>query len=149
MSVSAVNVRDVRGDIARGYKQTEKNRHSIQVYKSNKVASTETDTGITLFNLPGNSLVIDAFVHVTTAFDASGSSAAATATLVVANDTLSETVWDANLVGMQSTGSKFATSAGIVMPDSGGSVVLLPVMGTTTAGQLEVYVEILQPENLL
>lgn len=147
MTVSAVNIRDITHDVFHGAYQTERNRREVQVFKSNAVAYTETDTAITLFNLPANTLIVAAYVHVTTAFDASGTSAAATATLVVQD--AAQTIWDANLVGLQSTGSKLSTDIGIKVGSTGGSLQLLTTLGTTTAGQLEVYVEVVQPETLL
>lgn len=112
-------------------------------YKSGSVASTDT-TSINLLELPGNSLVVNAFVYVTTAFEASGASTAATATLTIPNDTGgTETIWDAAAVGLQATGAHWATGVAVV-PSSGGYVVLAYSPQTTTVGALEVYVEVVQ-----
>ena len=112
-------------------------------FESGQVLFSDT-TSVNLIELPGNSLVVSAFVHVSTAFDASGSSAAATATLTVPNDTGGvDTIYDAANVGLQATGAHWATGVAVV-PSAGGYLILAYTPGTTTAGALEVYVEVVQ-----
>lgn len=121
----------------------------VEVYKSSPVLYTDT-TSVNLFELPPYSVVVGAWVNVTSAFDASGTSVAATATITVQNDTGTETIWDAANVGLQATGFKAATGPlGTVLPASGGFVALAYTPSTTTVGALEVYVEVLQIQDLV
>lgn len=105
--------------------------------KSDTVGFADT-TAVELFELPENVLVIAADVRVTTAFDGTGTSAAATATITIPNDTGTEVLWDAGALGLNSTGFKPSTAMGIT-PSSGGMLILNYTPNTTTAGQLEVY----------
>lgn len=116
---------------------TELIRRVPVVRKSASVTYTDT-TAVNLFELPENVLVLKADVRVTTAFDASGTSAAATATITMPNDTGTETLFDSAETLLQSTGFKPSTAIGIT-PSSGGLVILNYTPGTTTAGALEVY----------
>lgn len=137
--------------LAPGKGVTEALRHTSQVYKSDNVGFADTTT-VNLFELPGSAVIIDLFVHVTSVFDPSSGTAgaAATASITVPNDTGTQTVWNAEGTKLQSTGSTFASVAlGVVVPDSGGFIAMSYTPGTTTAGQLEVYVVLAQPDTLL
>lgn len=103
------------------------------------------DTAVNLFEVPGNILIRALQVNIITAFDASGTSAAATGTITVPCDTGTFTVFDAANTLLQTVTTdqyKPSTNAGwIKTPDSGGFVIFSLEPGTTTAGQLEVYME--------
>lgn len=119
-------------------------RRQAEWYKTNSIAFSDT-SALNLFEVPGNSILLDAFVRVTTAFDASGTSAAATATITVPNDTGTEVIWDADAVDLQASGMKVATGAlAIAMPATGGFITMAYTAGTTTAGAMEVYIQLLQ-----
>lgn len=105
-------------------------------------------TAVNLFELPGNVLVKEANVRVTTAFDPSGTSAAATLTITMPNDTGTETLFNATNTLLQSTGFKPSTTMGVT-PSSGGYIILNYTAGTTTAGQLEVYLSYVEFDNEL
>src|SRR5512147_589057 len=99
-----------------GYGMSELVRRVGQWHKSGSVLFSDTGTALNLFELPGNSIVTRLLVRVTEAFDASGSAAAATATITVPNDTGTETMWDAANVGLQSTGFILSTFPACVLP---------------------------------
>ena len=124
-------------NLALGYGMTELIRRLPLVVKSDVVTFADT-AAINLIELPGNALILNAQVRVTTAFDASGTSAAATATLTVPNDTGTETLFDAANAILQSTGFKPATTLALT-PASGGFAILNLTPGTAGAGALEVY----------
>lgn len=123
-------------------------RRATHWIKSNAIAYSESSGAINIIELPGNVVVVSALIHVSTVFDASGTSAAATATLTVPNDTGTETLWDANLTQLQSSGFHPASAIGKV-PSSGGYAIFTYTPGSTTAGQAEVYLEVLQLEDRL
>lgn len=110
------------------------------------------DTSVNLFELEGGELILDIHVKVNTAFEASGTSAAATGTITVPGDTGAITVFDAGGTLLQ-----IATTAGLApdtvgaidVPDSGGFVTALIAPGSTTAGQFEVYMTYLPKAGLL
>jgi hypothetical protein len=132
-----------------GARATEHLRRSAEWWKSDAILYTDTTT-INLFEIPGNSIVMNMYVHVTTAFDASGSSAAATATITVPNDTGTITLFDASTIMLQTTGPNWSTGEkGTVVPASGGYIIMTYTPGTTTKGQCEVYVEVVQLEDRL
>jgi hypothetical protein len=116
-------------------------RRSAQWIKSDSVAY-DGDTTVDLFELPGNSLVVNTLVQIQTAFDASGSAAAAAVTITVPNDTGTETVFNGDSTNtlLQSTGFKAATGYAL-LPASGGLVQANLEPGTTTGGAFEVYME--------
>lgn len=124
-------------NLARGFGMTELIKRQPLVVKSDAVTFADT-AAINLIELPGNALIINAQVRVTTAFDASGTSAAATATLTVPNDTGTETLFDAANTLLQATGFKPATTLALT-PASGGYAILNLTPGTAGAGALEVY----------
>ena len=129
-------------------------RRVAQWHKSNAVAYTESSGAINLFEIPGNSIVLRTGIHITTAFDASGSAAAATGTITVPNDTGTEIIWDALITKLQSTGYSPSTMEGVVVPSSGGMVIFnyttsTSGVSTNTKGQFEVYLEYVQLENRL
>jgi hypothetical protein len=123
--------------------QTEVNRRIGQFWRSDLVEYDDTTT-VNVFSIPGNVMVVGGFVQVVSAFDASGSSAAATATLTVPNDTGTETIFNAANTALQSSGLHPCTAFAIT-PDSGGDVALSYTAGTTTAGSLYVYLEVIDP----
>ncbi len=102
------------------------------------------DTGtINLFELPGNTLVTDIRVLPTTAFDASGSSAAATVTVTMPCATGTVTLYDAASTKLQLTTMTIGTVNDIT-PASGGLVIATYTAGTTTVGQANVYLSYIQ-----
>jgi len=123
--------------IAPGFGMTEIIKRMPLVVKSDAVGFGDT-AAINLIELPGNSLILDARVNVTTAFDASGTSAAATATLTVPNDTGAFVLFDSNLTQLQTVGLYSATALTRVSA-SGGFAILNLTPGTAVAGSLEVY----------
>lgn len=124
-------------NIAPGFGMTELIKRLPLAVKSDAVTFADT-AAINLIELPGSALIVDAQVRVTTAFDASGTSAAATATLTVPNDTGTETLFDAANTLLQTTGFKPATTLALT-PASGGYAILNLTPGTAAAGALEVY----------
>ncbi len=122
-------------------------KQSIKAAKSDAVAFGDTSP-INLIELPGNVAVLGGYVYVETAFDASGTSAAATVTLAMPNDTGTETLYDASTIGLQSTGMK-AFTAWAVTPASGGYVAATYTAGTTTAGSFRIYLQYVQEDDTL
>lgn len=120
-------------------------RRSPHWVKSDAVAFDDT-TAINLFEIPGNCLVTDVVVRVTTAFDASGTSALSSANITVPNDTGTETV--ISLADLTATGF-FPSTMMAVTPSSGGYVIMNYTANTTTAGGLEVYMSYVQYEDQL
>lgn len=114
--------------------------HGVRMAKSSSVAYNDT-TSVVLFNVPADTLIVGAYIFVTTAFDASGDSAApATATITVPNDTGgTDTIWDSATALLQATGVYPATAMAYV--SASGNVILAYTAGTTTAGALTVYLE--------
>lgn len=148
MAITTAVVPTLAGDIARGVRQTEYNRRGSQWYKSEAIAFNG-DTTNAAFSLPGDCLIIGGFVDVTAAYDASGTSTAATATITVPNDSGgTETLYDAANVGLQATGLHPATLA-VAMPSSGGDVTVLLDPATSTVGSFVVYIEVVQMDSLL
>jgi len=137
MAATVKNIKRVPA-VVPGAGMTEVTRRGEHWIKSDAVAYGDTSP-VLLMEVPGNVLITDAYVRVKTAFDASGTSAAATAVLTVPNDTGAETIFDSNLLALQATGFHRATG-GALTPDSGGYIQLTYTAGTTTAGALEVYV---------
>lgn len=122
-------------------------RRSEKWLKSDAIAFGDT-TPMNLVELPGNVLITGGFVSVETAFDASGTSAAATATLTVPNATGTLVLYDAASVGLQATGLHPCTAAELV-PSSGGFAIFNYTAGTTTAGQARVYLSYVTLEDKL
>lgn len=116
-----------------------------QVVKSDVVLFSDT-TAINLFELPGNALILSADVHVTTAFDASGTSALSLADITAPIGGGTETLWSSTT--LVSTGFYPSTTMAIT-PSSGGMLILNYTANTTTAGQLEVYLTYVQYEDKL
>jgi len=116
-------------------------------FKSDVITFADT-TAINLFELPGNVLVQEVDVRVTTAFDGTGTSASATATITIPNDTGTEVLWDAGASQLTATGFKPSTAMGVT-PASGGMLIMNYTPNTTTAGQMEVYVTYVQYESEL
>ncbi len=129
-------------------------RRAALWYKSAEVAYTEASGAINLFELPGNGIVLRAGVKVKTAFDASGTAAAATGTITVPNDTGTETVWDAGNTKLQSSGYSPSSIEGVKLPSSGGLVIFTyehssAGASTNTKGTFEVYIEYIERDDLL
>ena len=103
------------------------------------------DSAVNVFEVPGNILIRRIDVNVVTAYDASGTSAAATGTITVPGDTGAVTVWDAGGTKLQVAGTAEyspSTTAGLIKtPDSGGMVIFLQAPSTSTAGQVEIFME--------
>lgn len=124
-----------------GAGMTELARRSVQVIKSAQMLYSDTGT-VNILELPGNVLLLDAFVRVTAAFDGTGTSAAATATISVPGDTGAVVFYDAGALGLNTTGFKPSTGGFPDMtPASGGMVIVTYTANTTTAGALEVYLQ--------
>lgn len=127
-------------------------KHLPAIVRSEPV-NYNSDTTVNLFEVPGNIIIKALHVNVITAFDASGTSAAATGTIEVPGDTGAIVVWDANLTLLQTATTdqyKPSTNAGLIKtPDSGGMVTFNQTPGTTTAGQVEVYMEYFPNVDLL
>lgn len=129
-------------------------KHMEFTVKSDKV-NFNSDTNVTLFEVPGNIIITGLNVSVLTAFEASGASAAATATIEVPGSTGAVVAWDA---GATSTKLETATTAGmspdtigapIKVPSSGGVVAFKQAPGTTTTGQAEVYMSYIYDDTVL
>ncbi len=135
--VAVVKIAPTVPNIAPGFGMSELIKRIPLTVKSNSVTFADT-TAVNIIELPGNVLITGAQVRVTTAFDASGTSAAATATLTVPNDTGTEVLFDAANTILQSTGFKPATTLALV-PSSGGYAIVNLTPGTAVAGALEVY----------
>jgi len=121
-------------------------KHVPSIVRSD-VVDYDDDTSVNLFEVPGNVLIESLDINVVTAFDASGTSAAATGTITVPGDTGAVTVFDASTILFQATTTDVylpSTNTGpIKTPSSGGFVILNQAPGTTTAGQVEVYMRYL------
>lgn len=115
--------------------------------KSETIAFGDTSP-VNVFEIPGNVLVVGGLVDVITAFDASGTGAAATVTITVPNSTGTTTVYDASTSGLQTSGFK-AFSDYALTPASGGYIVATYTAGTTTAGSFQVYMAYVEPEDEL
>lgn len=117
-------------------------KHIHITVKSNSVLFSDTTAG-NLLELLGNEVIVHAQVDVTAAFDASGTSAAATATLTVPGATGAVTIWDAANLKLQTLTSDVlspSTNAGFIkVPASGGFLAFTFAPGTTTVGAFEVY----------
>lgn len=150
MAVQTFDIRPASPQIGYGEDvEAKAERREGRWYKSDAVAFGG-DTSNVLFRLPANSIVVGAFIAVETAFDASGTSAAATATVTVTNSTGSETIYDAANTGLQSSGLHPATAFCVISDTAAAPVVtLLLDPGTTTAGSVRVYIEVVQLEALL
>ena len=106
--------------------------------------SEASGAALSLIELPGNAIIVSGLIHVATAFDASGTSTRATAVLSVPVDSGAEIIWNSDSVAMQSSGFYTSTGVACKTPASGGFATLSYTPATTTAGQMEVYLEIIQ-----
>lgn len=149
MTVTTVTITNTPRSVP-GYGMSELVRRVAQWSKSGAVAYTEASGAINLFELPGNSIVLRVGINVTTAFDASGSAAAATGTITIPNDTGTIVAWDALITKLQSTGwSPDTLDGGTLLPSSGGMVIFNYTTSTSgtstnTKGSFECYIEYLQ-----
>lgn len=155
-AIQTFDIKPFRGHISpAGYRQTEFNRRESKWYKSDAVivasgAVSQGATTNTLFRLPNNCIVVGGFLSVETAFDASGTSVAASCTVTVTNGTGTETLFDAANTALQSTGLKPCTSATIVSDTTGAPVATLLIdPGTSVQGTVRVYLEVVPLEDLL
>lgn len=125
-----------------GFGMAELVKHMILAVKSDLV-NHDSDTTVNLFELRGGEVILGVYVNVKEAFEASGTSAAATATIEVPGDSSAVVAWSAAASQLQTisdTGMYPDTLAGpIHVPDSGGVVTFNQEPGTTTTGQVEVY----------
>lgn len=100
-------------------------------------------TPVIIAEFPAKAVYITrADLHVSTAFDASGASAAATCTITIPNSSGAQTIFDAALTKLQSTGVQPSTAVGITT-DTGGNLNIVYTAGTTTGGAAEIYIEYL------
>lgn len=109
----------------------------VPITVKNSFAFGDTGT-INLFELPGNVLVTDLDVLPTTAFDASGTSAAATVTITMPCATGSVQIYSSANTKLQLTTMSLG-GVKDVTPASGGLVIATYTAGTTTVGQANVY----------
>jgi len=121
-----------------GFGMAELLKHVNLTVRSAEVLFSDT-TVVNLIELPPNALITNAVINVTSAFDGTGTSAAATATLSVPNDSGALVIWDAGALGLGATGIASATVLAALVANSGGFAILNYTPGTTTAGALEVY----------
>lgn len=115
-------------------------RRTPQVVKSDAIGFGDT-AAINVFELPGNILVTNAWLHVTTDFDGSGTSAAPSATFSVPVATGAQIILNAAALSLVTTVGANASGPVCVVPASGGYGIVDYTAGTTTAGQFEVYME--------
>ncbi len=123
-------------------------RRSPLVVKSDAVGFGDTGT-VNLFELPGNIVVTNAWLHVTTDFDGSGTSAAPSATFSVPVATGAQVILSAAALSLVTTVGANASGPICVVPASGGFGILTYTAGTTTAGSLEVYMEYVDVADML
>lgn len=121
-----------------GQGMTEVVHRTPQIVKSDVISFGDT-AAISVFELPGNIAVTDAWLRVIADFDGSGTSASPTANFTVPVATGAQIVLDAvanslvTSIGAQSTGPI------AIIPASGGFGIVNYTPGTTTAGSFEVY----------
>lgn len=112
-----------------------------------------SDTAVNIFEVPGNIVITNLYVDIVTAYEASGTSAAATATIEVPGSSGAVIAWDAGNTRLQvftDTGLSPDSLAGpIKVPASGGMIVVKTDPGTTLTGQMEVYVRYIPDQTLL
>jgi hypothetical protein len=127
-------------------------KYQTLTVKSNRVLFSDT-TAINLIQFRGNELVLDAKINVTAAFDGTGTSAAATATISVPGSTGAVVIWDAGALGLGTLTSDFmlsSTNTGPVkVPASGGYLTVAYTPNTTTAGSFEIYLRYIPDESRL
>jgi|SaaInl7_200m_RNA_FD_contig_71_643176_length_2917_multi_8_in_0_out_0_4 hypothetical protein len=98
-------------------------------------------TPVIIAEFPNKAVYVTrADLHVSTAFEASGASAAATCTITIPNSSGAQTIFDAASTKLQSTGVQPSTAVGITT-DTGGNLNIVYTASTTTAGAAEIYVE--------
>lgn len=110
---------------------------AVRVRKSEQI-NFSSASSVDLFEIPANAIVLESYVNVKTAFDASGTSAAATATIEIPVSTGTLVIWDAGNTRLQSNVISQSTGFGIT-PSSGGVVKFLYDANSTTAGAAEVF----------
>ena len=105
--------------------------------------SGASTTPILLFELPAKKCLIKSIdVNVTTAFDASGTSPAATLTIAIPNSTGTLVVLDTSTSGLQTAPFVFSSSGKGVTTSTGGVINGTFTAATSgSAGAAEVYVE--------
>lgn len=142
----ATKVLPITPAVAPGFGMAELIQHLTAVVRSDQV-NFNSATLVSIFELPGDILIQELQVNIVTAYDASGTSVAASATIEIPCDTGALVVWDAGntrLQALTTSGMSPSTAAGWVhVPASGGTVDVKQEPGTTTAGALEVYLRYL------
>ncbi len=123
-----------------GQGMTEVVHRAPQVVKSAAILFSDTNA-INVFELPGNILVTNAWLHVTTDFDGSGTSAAPSATFSVPVATGAQVILDAPALSLTTVAAVSGSGPVCVIPDSGGFGIVSYTAGTTTAGQFEIYMQ--------
>jgi hypothetical protein len=121
-----------------GQGMTEVVHRTPQIVKSDVISFGDT-AAISVFELPGNILVTDAWLRVIADFDGSGTSAAPSATFSVPVATGAQIILDAAALSLVTTLGAVATGPVAVVPASGGFGIVNYTPGTTTAGSFEVY----------
>lgn len=115
-------------------------RRAPQIVKSGNILFSDT-AAINVFELPGNIAVLNAWIHVTTDFDGSGTSAAPSATFSVPVATGAQIIVNVPALSLVTIAGGQATGPLAIVPASGGFGIVDYTPGTTTAGQMEVFME--------
>lgn len=123
-----------------GHEMAETIRRVPQVVKSDAIGFGDT-AAINVFEFPGNVAVTGAWLVVTTDFDGSGTSAAPSATFSVPVATGAQIILNAAALDLVTTVGAQSTGPLCVTPASGGFGIVDYTPGTTTAGQMYVYVQ--------
>jgi hypothetical protein len=123
-------------------------RRSPLIVKSDAIGFGDT-AAINVFELPGNIAVINAWLRVTTDFDGSGTSAAPSATFSVPVATGAQVILNAAALSLVTTIGANASGPIAIVPASGGFGIVNYTPGTTTAGQMEVYMEYVDLADML
>jgi hypothetical protein len=134
--------------IAPGFGQTETLRRAPQIVRSNLVEFGDT-ASISLFEIPGNIAITNAWLEVAADFDGSGTSAAPSATLAVPVATGAQIILSAAALTLVTTIGAVATGPIAIVPASGGVGTLAYTPGTTTAGSMYVYLEYVTHADML
>lgn len=136
----APNVKEIVRDprTVPGYRVAETLKGTMKRVKLADIAFGDT-TPILLANFPTKEVFIESVdLYVETAFDASGTSPAATLVVTIPEATGALTILDTNLTGLQSTGL-LPSSVKALTSGSGGQLSLTYTAGSTVAGAARVY----------
>lgn len=125
----------------------------VELAAKSDAVNFNSATTVNLFEVPGNIIITELAVDITTAFDASGTSAAATATIEVPGSTGAIVAWDAGGTKLQTlTSDQMSPSSNsgyIKVPSSGGVVTFNQAPGTTTVGVAVVYLRYIPDDSRL